>query len=86
MTRAERAARKAYGKSISKDLLSGRDLVHLSNLFRAYKKEFTKGYQQAEKETIERAVAWLCTHHPFDTAEQAQLYAAAFRKAMEKEE
>ena len=47
---------------------------------------YGKGYDQAKKDTIERAVEWLCTHHPFDTKEQAELYAAAFKKAMEKEE
>ena len=51
-----------------------------------YRSIFKLGYAQAEKDTINRAVEWLCTHHPFDTKEQAELYAAAFKKAMEKEE
>ena len=44
---------------------------------------YRQGYEQAEKDTIERATEWLCTHHNFDTQEQAGLYAECFRKAME---
>ena len=52
----------------------------------AYSEGHIAGAKWMAERFIARAVEWLCTHHPFDTKEQAELYAAAFKKAMEKEE
>lgn len=44
-----------------------------------------KGYEQAEKDTIERAVKWLKIHtFMFDNVEQIDIFHDLFRKAMEK--
>lgn len=44
------------------------------------------GYEQAEKETIKRAVKWMKLHtYTFENVEEVVLYINLFRKAMEEE-
>lgn len=54
MTRAEKAALKAYPKSEGIRELKGLSARPI----------FTQGYKQAEKETIEKACKWLFSHLP----------------------
>ena len=48
---------------------------------------FIQGYEQAEKDTTERAVAWLKTRtFMFDSTEQIDIFIDLFRQAMEEEQ
>lgn len=53
MTRAELAAEKAYPPLVVKTLYGEFDCNAYARLL------FWRGYQRAEKDTIERAIAWL---------------------------
>lgn len=55
MTRAEKAALKAYPKS---------DFNGVETRRKGQRKCFIQGYEQAEKYTIERACKWLFSHLP----------------------
>lgn len=59
MTRAEEAALKAYPV---KDYNKEPNYIHYCDskmLDEVYREVFKLGYEQAEKDTIERAIAWL---------------------------
>ena len=55
MTRAEEAALKAYPDSTRDEL----GILTFWGYSQRYRDCFIKGYETAEKETIERAIAWL---------------------------
>lgn len=57
MSKAEEAALKAYPKlSVASVCLDGTTPVDLNT---GARKRFIEGYEAAEKDTIERAIAWL---------------------------
>lgn len=66
--RAEDAAFKAYPKS---------DFNGVETRRKGQRKCYIQGYEQAEKDTIERACEWLFRHYAVNLFE--------FRKAMEEE-
>mgnify|MGYP006916031391 CR=1 FL=1 len=74
--RAEEAALKAYPKEKGK-IWSGAFGTFEFDKNAAERKGFQAGYEQAEKDTIERACVWLFRHYAIDRAES--------RKAMEEE-
>ena len=90
MTRAEEAALKAYPKEDGKVWNSAFGVFEFDR--NAPQREaFQKGYEQAEKDTIEIAVKWLEEHadeyngseSSFDHMEEEMI--TDFRKAMEEE-
>ena len=85
MTRAEKAALKAYPKSEGIRELKGLSARPI----------FIQGYEQAEKETIERACKWLFSHLPIlvdyynediHTSADRGEFIKLFRTQMEKEQ
>lgn len=62
MTRAEQAALKAYPEDWVAGYFDNPDEVTDDN--EEAREYFQQGYEQAEKETIERACEWLFSHLP----------------------
>ena len=89
MSKAEKMALKAYPENI-KELwgpLPGADRPSIVDDNLPYRKGYTEGYKQAEKDIIEKARNWLLTHtFMFDTVEQIDLFLELFTKAMQKNE
>ena len=59
--RAEKAAQKIF-RPINKavvNLVSKLELINFQNLRMEQKRQYIAGYEQAEKDTIERAIKWL---------------------------
>lgn len=83
MNKAEEAALKAYPKC-KPDHFGIYSLEYSTVL--SGREGFQKGYEQAKKDTIERAVKWIKLHtHTFENVEEVVLYIELFRKAMEEE-
>ena len=63
MTRAEQAALKAYPHKIEEHpkVMGGSITFDANNLPRGF---YQEGYEQAEKDTIERACKWIFSHLP----------------------
>lgn len=68
----ERASIAAYGWQSDKE-----GNMTLEMFPEPFRRGFVKGYEQAEKDTIERVCEWLSRHYDIDLA--------YFRKAMEEE-
>ena len=63
MTRAKQAAMKAYPPTYSRrKRYAKRVQSELVDTHQSVRALFQKGYEQAEKDTIERAIAWLKEH------------------------
>ena len=77
---AEQAAKEIYKDGI--ELLGRRDknknlIIHPETMVGILRDACQRGYEQAEKDTIERACEWLSRHYDIDLT--------MFRKAMEEE-
>lgn len=89
MSRAEKAAKNEY-KPIGgvKHFLCKKEFINAQNLRTAYIEQYIKGYEQAEKDMIERATDW-CLSHVADYFGFSMVYPEKFkedfRKAMEEE-
>jgi len=78
--RADQAAKEIYKDGIK--LVGRRDrngnlIIHPETMVGVLRNACQRGYEQAEKDTIERACEWLSRHYDIDLA--------YFRKAMEEE-
>jgi len=83
MSKAEQAAKEIYKDGIK--LVGRRDrnnniVIHPEIMVGILRNAAAKGYEQAEKDTIEKAYDWLCSH----AASYIGL-AQMFKKAMEEE-
>ena len=85
MTRAEEAALRAYPEEITVAYgpLPGASGPCEFDDNRTYRVGFIKGYEQAEKETIEMAIAWLESNVWEYTGLDHIELSNAFRKVME---
>lgn len=63
MTRAEQAALKAYPNDERKVFHSAFGTLEIDKNA-PYREGYIQGYEQAEKDTIERACKWLFSHLP----------------------
>ena len=85
--RADEAALKAYPEKMG--MFHEADIHYEADLNKAARIKYIEGYEQAEKDTIERAVKWLERHadnyngseSSFDHMEEEMI--TDFRKAME---
>ena len=88
--RSEEAAKEIYKDGIK--LVGRRDknnniIIHPEIMVGILRNAATRGYEQAEKETIERACLWLKTHLcRMESVEEIDLFNELFKNAMEEEQ
>jgi len=90
MSRAEKAAQKIF-RPIDKgvvNLVTKQELIDYQNLRMEQKKQYIAGYEQAEKDTIERACEWMEKNirlpHPRKGTNECIVNLNVFREAMEE--
>ena len=85
--RAHKAALKAHPTVGGiKNLVSKREFINAQNLRMNNIKQYMQGYEQAEKDTIERCIAWLKEHAWFEqNGTRVEVDINKFREAMEEE-